>query len=108
MDTTLPTDPIASKSRIPLGIGDEQCGLGFFRDLMQSQSADVIRLDTPVLGGITPALRVIAMADAFGLPVSPYDYPKINIHLAAAFSCQAVKPLHQTNPARAFALIGMN
>ncbi|MBT8447734.1 MAG: mandelate racemase/muconate lactonizing enzyme family protein [Gammaproteobacteria bacterium] len=75
----------ADESPVPLGIGDEQCGVAFFRDLMASQSADVIRVDTPVLGGITPTLRVIAMASAYGLPVSPHIYPEINVHLAAAF-----------------------
>ena len=75
----------ADASPVPLGIGDEQCGVPFFRDLMATQSADVIRVDTPVLGGITPTLRVIALAGAWGLPVSPHIYPEINIHLSAAF-----------------------
>ena len=74
------------ESLIPLAIGDEQSGVSFFRDLIASDSVDVIRVDTPVLGGITPALRVIALADAAGLPVSPHIYPEINIHLAAAFA----------------------
>ena len=60
--------------------------MSFFRDLIASDSVDVVRVDTPVLGGITPALRVIALADAAGLPVSPHIYPEINIHLAAAFA----------------------
>lgn len=75
----------AHESPIPLAIGDEQSGVAFFRDLIDSDSVDVVRVDTPVLGGITPTLRVIALADAAGLPVSPHIYPEINIHLAAAF-----------------------
>jgi len=88
----------ARESPVRLGIGDEQCDVAFFRDLMTSESADVIRLDTPVLGGITPALRVIAMAEAFGLPVSPHIYPEINVHLAAAFeNVIAVEMFSQTS-----------
>ena len=59
--------------------------MAFFRDLIHNNSVDVVRVDTPVVGGITPTLRIIALADAAGLPVSPHIYPEINIHLAAAF-----------------------
>ncbi len=75
----------AQESPIPLAIGDEQSGVAFFRDLIHNDSVDVVRVDTPVVGGITPTLRIIALADAAGLPVSPHIYPEINIHLAAAF-----------------------
>lgn len=74
-----------AQSPVRIGVGDEQGGLAFFRDLMASGSVDVVRLDTAVAGGITPALRIIAMAEAHGLPVSPHLYHEINVHLAAAF-----------------------
>jgi len=74
-----------AQSPVRVGVGDEQGGVSFFRDLMGSGSVDVVRLDTAVAGGITPALRIVAMAEAHGLPVSPHLYHEINVHLAAAF-----------------------
>lgn len=75
----------ADASPIAVGIGDEQSGIAFFRDLMASHSAQMIRVDTPVLGGITPAITLASMAEAWGLSISTHIYPEINIHLAAAF-----------------------
>lgn len=74
-----------AQSPVPVGIGDEQGGLAFFRDLMARESVDVVRLDTAVAGGITPALRILALAEAHGLPVSPHLYHEINLHLGCAF-----------------------
>jgi len=76
---------MVAQSPVRIGVGDEQGGLAFFRDLMASESVDVVRLDTAVAGGITPALRIIALAEAHGLPVSPHLYHEINVHLATAF-----------------------
>lgn len=73
------------RSPVAVAIGDEQGSPGHFLELATTQALDVLRLDTPVVGGITPALRIIAIAAAAGLPVSPHLYPEINVHLAAAF-----------------------
>jgi L-alanine-DL-glutamate epimerase-like enolase superfamily enzyme len=73
------------RSPVAVAIGDEQGSPGYFHELIATQALDIVRLDTPVVGGITPALRIIAVADAAGLPVSTHLYPEINVHLAAAF-----------------------
>ncbi len=72
-------------SPIKVALGDEQSGIGLFRDLLTQNGIDVLRADTVVLGGITPALKAWALADAWDLPVSPHLFPEINIHLVAAF-----------------------
>ena len=95
--STAKRQAFSRQSPIALGIGDEQGGVSFFRDLMAAGSADVIRLDTPVTGGITPSLRIIALAEAYGLPVSPHIYPEVNQHLALAF--QTVGAVELFDPA---------
>lgn len=91
IEDPFPTDQNAKRrqftkrSPIAIAIGDEQGSAAYFMDLIATQALDVVRLDTPVVGGITPALRIMAIADASGLPVSPHLYPEINIHIAAAF-----------------------
>ncbi len=83
--STYERQKFADLSPIALGIGDEQSGIPFFRDLMASHSAQMIRIDTPVLGGVTPAITVASMAEAWGLSISTHIYPEINIHLASSF-----------------------
>jgi len=83
--STYKRQKFADASPVSIGIGDEQSDIHFFRDIMSTHSADIIRIDTPVLGGITPAITVASMAEAWGLPISTHIYPEINIHLAAAF-----------------------
>ncbi len=83
--STYERQKFADASPVAVGIGDEQSGIPFFRDLMAAHSAQMIRIDTPVLGGITPAITVATMAEAWGLSVSTHIYPEINIHLVATF-----------------------
>jgi L-alanine-DL-glutamate epimerase-like enolase superfamily enzyme len=76
---------LTRRSPVAVAVGDEQGSPGYFHELIAAQALDVLRLDTPVVGGITPALRILAVAEAAGVPVSPHLYPEINVHLAAAF-----------------------
>lgn len=69
---------------IKVALGDEQSGLGMFRELLETDAVDVLRPDTVVLGGITPAVKVWAMAAVWDLPVCPHLFPEINVHLVAA------------------------
>ncbi len=72
-------------SPVKVALGDEQSGLGLFRDLLENRAVDVLRPDTVVLGGITPTVKVWALAAAWDLPVSPHLFPEINVHLVAAY-----------------------
>ncbi len=66
----------------PVGIGDEVTHIATFRALLDAQALDVLRLDVPALGGITPSLRVLALAAERGVPVSFHVYPEVSAHVA--------------------------
>lgn len=85
IDYTAQRRDFTRRSPVAVAVGDEQGTPGYFLDLVTTRALDVLRLDTPVVGGITPALRILGIAAAAGLPVSPHLYPEINVHLAAAF-----------------------
>lgn len=87
-------------TRIPLALGEDYVGRWGFRDLMASGLVDVVRVDATTVGGITEALRVIAMASAHGLPVVPHVFPEIHVHLGAAFG--QVRAVELTDPARGY------
>ena len=44
----------------------------------------MVRPDVGRLGGITPVLKVAAVAEAFGVSVSPVRLTEIGVHLACA------------------------
>ena len=66
----------------PVGVGDEVTHIATFRALLDAHALDVLRLDVPALGGITPSRRVQALAAERGVPVSLHIYPEVSVHLA--------------------------
>jgi L-alanine-DL-glutamate epimerase-like enolase superfamily enzyme len=54
-------------------------------NLINHRSADIIQPDAPRIGGITPFLRLAALADEAGLQLAPHFAMEIHVHLAAAY-----------------------
>jgi L-alanine-DL-glutamate epimerase-like enolase superfamily enzyme len=73
---------IRRESGHPIGVGDEVTHIATFRALLDAQALDVLRLDVPALGGITPARDVQALAADRRVTVSMHVYPEVSIHLA--------------------------
>ena len=66
----------------PVGVGDEVTHITTFSALLDADALDVLRLDVPAVGGVTPARRVQALAEDRGVPVSLHIYPEVSAHLA--------------------------
>jgi L-alanine-DL-glutamate epimerase-like enolase superfamily enzyme len=73
---------IRREGRHPVGVGDEVTHIATFRALLDAQALDVLRLDVPAVGGITPSRRVQALAAERDVPVSLHIYPEVSVHLA--------------------------
>jgi L-alanine-DL-glutamate epimerase-like enolase superfamily enzyme len=73
---------LAGLLETPLAVGS---GLGsreaFFR-IMRAGHIRTVRPDSCRLGGITPLLKIAAVAEAFQVAVSPVRLPEIGVHLA--------------------------
>jgi L-alanine-DL-glutamate epimerase-like enolase superfamily enzyme len=54
-------------------------------NLIDNRSVDIIQPDAPRIGGITPFLRLAALADQAGLQLAPHFAMEIHLHLAAAY-----------------------
>jgi D-arabinonate dehydratase len=89
---------LRAATRIPLALGEDYVGRWSFGELLRSGLADIVRVDATTIGGISEVVKVIAMASAHGLPVSPHVFPEIHVHLGAAF--QNVRAVEMTDPAR--------
>ncbi|ALX66120.1 mandelate racemase/muconate lactonizing enzyme family protein [Microbacterium sp. XT11] len=85
-DPLLPEDAagcarIRRESGLAIGVGDEVTDPDVLRRLVDEQAVDVLRLDVVAIGGVTPALDVIAWAAERGVPVSGHVYPEVTAHL---------------------------
>ncbi|MEZ4596700.1 MAG: mandelate racemase/muconate lactonizing enzyme family protein [Chloroflexota bacterium] len=70
--------------RTPIAIGDELSGRWAYQQMLEPRAADIWRVDVTTVGGFTEARRVLGMASAWGIPISPHIYPELHVHLAAA------------------------
>jgi L-rhamnonate dehydratase len=65
--------------------GENHSGLFEFRQLIEQGGIDIAQPNHMTTGGLTDWLKVNAFAAARGVPVSPWQFPEINTHTAAAF-----------------------
>ena len=69
----------------PIATGEMLSSVSEHISLIENRSADIIQPDAPRIGGITPFLRLAALADQAGLQLAPHFAMEIHLHLAAAY-----------------------
>jgi L-alanine-DL-glutamate epimerase-like enolase superfamily enzyme len=77
---------LARKLDLPIAGGEMLFGLDEFRHYLDRDALAVAQPDVTRLGGITNTLKVIALAERRGLPVSPHLQPEIAVHLACGLN----------------------
>ena len=88
IDTPLPPDDrvgyqrLAERMEVPLAVGASFDDRADFRRTLEAGAVRVLRPDPLRLGGITPLLKVAALAEAFHVSVVPYRLPEVGVHLA--------------------------
>jgi D-arabinonate dehydratase len=70
--------------RSPIAIGDELSGRWAYQQMLEPRAADLWRLDVTTVGGFTEAQRILGLASAFGVAISPHIYVELHVHLAAS------------------------
>jgi L-alanine-DL-glutamate epimerase-like enolase superfamily enzyme len=53
--------------------------------MISAGAADFVQPDAPRVGGITPFLKVLALAEQHRLSVAPHFAMELHVHLAAAY-----------------------
>lgn len=69
----------------PIATGSALTSADEHWQLMTSEAADVLQPDAATVGGITPFLRVAALADQHHLTLAPHFATELHVHLAAAY-----------------------
>jgi L-alanine-DL-glutamate epimerase-like enolase superfamily enzyme len=74
---------LAAALDTPISTGEMLTSAAEHARLLDLGSADILQPDAPRVGGVTPFLRVAALADQRGVPLAPHFVMEIHIHLAA-------------------------
>ena len=75
---------VAEALSMPICAGELVYGITPFRQLLEARSIDIVMVDLFRVGGITPWMKVAALAAAFNIPVVSHLAPEIHVHLVAA------------------------
>jgi L-alanine-DL-glutamate epimerase-like enolase superfamily enzyme len=75
---------VASTIDIPVATGEREFCLSAFREFLVRKGAAIIQPDALRIGGLTPYMKVVHMAEAFNRSVAPHFYKEIDIHVLAA------------------------
>ena len=67
---------------VPLAGGEGHLREGEFLDLFQRACIQYVQADVCRVGGITPWLKIAALADSYHLPMAPHLVEEISVHLA--------------------------
>ena len=67
----------------PIQAGENWWGALEFRKAIEAGASDLLMPDVMKLGGITPWLKVAALAETHSLPVSSHLFPEVSAHLLA-------------------------
>jgi L-alanine-DL-glutamate epimerase-like enolase superfamily enzyme len=88
-DPTAPTDwqglaQISDALTTPVCGGEYLYGIDPHRQALTHHSVDIVMIDLLRAGGVTPWMKIAAMAEAFNRPVVSHLLPEIHVHLVAA------------------------
>jgi L-talarate/galactarate dehydratase len=77
---------LAAQFDTPIATGEMLTSVGEHWDLIRHRAADYLMPDAPRVGGITPFLKVAALAEHAGLMLAPHFAMELHVHLAAAYA----------------------
>ena len=78
--------------RLPIVTGEELYTKAEFRQVFEMQAADIINPDVCNCGGLLELKEIAAMAEPYGVIVSPHNYNSTTIGLAATVQVSACIP----------------
>jgi L-alanine-DL-glutamate epimerase-like enolase superfamily enzyme len=76
---------LAAALDTPIATGEMLTSVVEHGQLIDAEASDVVQPDAARIGGITPFLRIAALADHKGLSLAPHLATELHLHLAAAY-----------------------
>jgi L-alanine-DL-glutamate epimerase-like enolase superfamily enzyme len=75
---------LAAALPMPIAVGESLHSVAEFERYVVNRAVGVVQIDSVTNGGITPALEVLRLADAAGLPTSSHYTDELSAHLLCA------------------------
>jgi L-alanine-DL-glutamate epimerase-like enolase superfamily enzyme len=79
---------LAASFDTPIATGEMLTSLGEHCELIRQRSADYLMPDAPRVGGITPFLKIAALAEHAGLSLGPHFAMELHVHLGAVYATE--------------------
>ncbi|SEM39436.1 galactarate dehydratase /L-talarate dehydratase [Pseudoxanthomonas sp. GM95] len=79
---------LAAAFDTPIATGEMLTSVAEHNEFIKLRGADFLMPDAPRVGGITPYLKVAALAEHAGLMIAPHFAMELHVHLAAAYPTQ--------------------
>jgi L-alanine-DL-glutamate epimerase-like enolase superfamily enzyme len=79
-------EKLARLAEVPIAVGSSFDSRDAFFNVIRSGTIRTVRPDACRLGGITPLLKVAAVAEAYHVAVSPVRMPEVGVHLACGLA----------------------
>ncbi|MFB4294009.1 mandelate racemase/muconate lactonizing enzyme family protein [Nonomuraea sp. ATR24] len=79
---------LAAALDTPIATGEMLTSVAEHAELIRAGGADILQPDAPRVGGITPFLRLAALAEHHRLQLAPHFAMEIHLHLAAAYGLE--------------------
>ncbi len=89
------TKQVADALEVAVTGGEQDCELATWRRMVDMRAVDVVQPDVCYLGGLTRTLRVVALAQAAGLPVTPHS---ANLSLVTVFTLHMMGAIAGAGP----------
>lgn len=76
---------LAAACDTPIATGEMLTSVAEHAELIRAGAADILQPDAPRVGGVTPFLRLLALAEHAKLPVAPHFAMELHVQLAATY-----------------------
>jgi L-talarate/galactarate dehydratase len=76
---------LAASLDTPIATGEMLTSFGEHARMIEAHASDFVQPDAPRVGGITPFLQILSLADYKGLSLAPHFAMEIHLHLSAAY-----------------------
>ncbi|MDA7827674.1 mandelate racemase/muconate lactonizing enzyme family protein [Rhodobacteraceae bacterium] len=86
----LPADDVGAHadlqaaSPVPIAVGESMYSLSQFKDYLHQGAATVVQADVARVGGITPWLKIAALAQAYNVDICPHFLMELHVSLTCA------------------------
>lgn len=77
---------LAAQLDTPIATGEMLTSVAEHYELIRNNAVDFIQPDAPRVGGITPFLKILSLAEQKNLRLAPHFAMEIHLHLAAAYA----------------------